>query len=514
MSPVFRRSRLVVLTIAIAALLVTAGGRNDRVAAQQPPGQQRVDVIIGFDRTPGPAERALIQGVGGQVRFSYHLIPAIAASLPQAALAGLANNPRISVIEPDLTVQKVDAELDNSWGVKKIGGGGTLVGGKTYTGSGQTVFILDSGVDYTHPDLATNYSGPASGLNYDFANNDGDPYDDDNHGTHVAGTIAAVDNNSGVVGVAPQAQIASLKVLDSTGSGAWSWIIAALEFAVDHGAKVTNNSYGSSSYPGTLVEQAYAEAEAAGVITIASAGNSGNCAGKSDSVGYPGKFSSVIAIAATDVNNARPCFSSTGPAVAFAAPGVAVVSTIPGNQYASYNGTSMASPHVAGLVALLLEAGLSDTNQNGKVSDEARAALKAGAQDLGASGRDNLYGEGLVNASASLSAVLNTVTPPSGRAAVVKSIAYVRNGPAGKNMNITVTIVDSTDVAIEGASVSVAVTKDSSAYATGSGTTNSAGVVTFQLKPAPNGCYNTDVTGVSAPNVTFGGAEPSNNFCG
>jgi subtilisin family serine protease len=500
--------------MATAALLVTAGGRTDRVAAQQAAGQQRVDVIIGFDRTPGPPERALIESVGGQVRFSYHLIPAIAASLPQPALAGLANNPRISVIEPDLTVQAVDAELDNSWGVKKIGGGGTTVGGTTYTGSGQTVFILDSGIDYTHPDLAANYSGAGSGLNYDFVNNDPDPYDDNDHGTHVAGTIAAVDNNSGVIGVAPGAKLASVKVLDANGSGAWSGIIAALEWAVDHGAKVTNNSYGSSSYPGTLVEQAYAAAEAAGVVTIASAGNSGNCSGKGDSVGYPGKFSSVIAIAATDVNNARPCFSSSGPAVAFAAPGVAVVSTIPGNQYASYSGTSMSSPHVAGLIALLLEAGLNDANDNGKVTDEARAALKAGALDLGATGRDNLYGDGLVNAPASLSALLNTAPPPAGRTAVVQSITYNRTGPAKKDLGITVTIVDSTQAAISGASVAVGVTKDGSNYASGSGTTNSAGVVTFQIKNAPNGCYHTDVTTISAPNVTFGGSEPSNNFCG
>jgi subtilisin family serine protease len=312
-----------------------------------------------------------------------------------------------------------------------------------------------------------------------------------------------------VVGVAPQAHIASVKVLDGSGSGAWSTIIAALQFAVDHGAKITNNSFGSNTYPGTLVEQAYANAEAAGVVNVAAAGNSGNCAGKGDNVGYPARFASVIAVAATDTSNARPCFSSTGPAVAFSAPGVSIVSTIPGNQYASYSGTSMASPHVAGLVALLLSAGLQDANHNGRLSDEVRTVLSTTATDLGAAGRDSFYGYGLVNAPAAVAAVSGSSTPTT-RNARVSEISYARQA---KNLNVSVTVIDQSATAIAGASVSVSVAREGGSSASGTGTTGSNGIVTFQIKNAAAGCYVTDVTNITGTNVAFDGAEPTNRYC-
>ncbi len=398
-----------------AAVLITAA--SSRPSAEQTPQEsRRVDVLITFDRTPGPAERALVNGRGGQIRFSYTLVPGMAASLPEGAVAALNGNPRVLAIEPDGQIVRHDAELDNAWGVKRIGSG---VAHDDYFifGSGVVIGVMDSGIDYRHPDLDFNY---VPGASRDFVNNDSDPFDDNSHGSHVSGTAAAEDNNVGVVGVAPSAGIAALKVLDAQGSGAWSSVIAALQWAVDNGVDVTNSSFGSGTNPGTLVEAAYDAADAAGLVNVASAGNSGNCGGRGNSVGYPARFASVIAVGATTSSDSRPCFSSTGPDVELVAPGVSIVSTVPGGGYASFSGTSMSSPHVAGAAALLKSAGVTDANLNGRVNDEIRHILTSTAIDLGSGGRDNQYGFGLVDVVAALEA-LGPGTPPADAVSVALS---------------------------------------------------------------------------------------------
>ena len=156
-----------------------------------------------------------------------------------------------------------------------------------------------------------------------------------------------------------------------------------------------------------------------------------------------------------------------------------------------------------------------DANDDGRRSDEVRALLSTTSTDLGPSGRDSLYGYGLVNAPAALAAlpaIMNaTSTPPQTRVASVSSIAYARAG--ARNLNINVTIVDGAQAPIAGASVSVSVASDNGSVASGTGTTNSNGTATFQLKNAGTTCYHTDVTAVSAPNVSFDGAEPPNSSC-
>ena len=164
----------------------------------------------------------------------------------------------------------------------------------------------------------------------------------------------------------PAVFLYALKVLNAQGSGSWSDVIAALQWAVNNGIQVTNNSYGSGRNPGGTVEAAFANAEAAGLVNVAAAGNSGNCGGKGNKVGWPARYSSVIAVGATNQNDGRPCFSSAGPDVELAAPGVAINSTIPGGGYDQYHGTSMASPHVAGTAALVISAGITDANGNGR----------------------------------------------------------------------------------------------------------------------------------------------------
>lgn len=336
---------------------------------------------MGFRNVPGAAEHAVVESAGGAVDRAFTLVNAVAARVPQQALQGLSRNPLVTVVEPEGEFVAHDAVLDNTWGVKRIGAGTAHDAGNR--GSGVRVCILDSGMQLNHPDLYLNYRGGR-----DFVNNDYDPNDDNGHGTHVAGTVAALMNATGVRGTAPQADLYIYKVLGANGSGSFSNVIAALQECVAVGGRVTNNSYGSGSDPGTLVRTAFDNAAAAGVVHIASAGNSG--AG-TNTVGFPARYDSVMAVAATDSSNNRASFSSTGPAVEIAAPGVAIPSTYLNSGYASMSGTSMAGPHVAGVAALVVSCGITSPAA-------VRQRIKDTALDLGTAGADQLYGHGLVRA--------------------------------------------------------------------------------------------------------------------
>ncbi len=374
-----------VLSATVLALTASDGILTAAASSQEPQGDGRVDVLIAFHAQPGSAEEALVRAGGGEIKHRYHLVHAIAARLPVQAVNALRGNPRVRAIEPDGRVFAIDAELDNSWGVKRIGAG---VVHPSLRGTGVRVAVLDTGIDYDHPDRAANYGG-----GFDFVNDDDDPFDDHQHGTHVAGTIAAQDNGSGVVGVAPDATIYALKVLGADGSGSFSGVIAALEWAVLHGIQITNNSYGSSQDPGWTLREAFDNSAAAGILHIAAAGNTGTCEGTGDNVGYPAQYASVMAVAATGPDDESPCFSSTGPDVEISAPGVSINSTVPGGGYQLLSGTSMAAPHVAGTAALIIDNGVTDANGDGRVNaDDVREILNSTAQDLGTPGRDTWFG--------------------------------------------------------------------------------------------------------------------------
>ena len=354
-------------------------------------------VLISFETPPGEGEHARVRELGGRIRHAYRLVPTLSAHLPEAAVHALSKRPGVAHIEADGRVRVAD-ELSDAWGVQHIQAG--VAHARNVTGTGVRVAVIDTGIDYNHPDLLPNYAG-----GWDFVNDDNDPMDDHGHGTHVAGTVAAVYNDVGVVGVAPDVELYALKVLDNTGSGYWSDVIAALQWAVDHGIQVTNNSYADDSAVDpsapepVALRAAFDSAEAAGVLHVAAAGNSGNADGTGNNVPYPARFESVIAVAATDRSDNRASFSSTGPAVELAAPGVEIYSTTLGGGYGSGSGTSFASPHAAGAAALVIAAGVTDSNANGRINDEVRAILTQSADDLGAAGRDVLYGWGLVNAA-------------------------------------------------------------------------------------------------------------------
>ena len=238
------------------------------------------------------------------------------------------------------------------------------------------VAIIDTGVDYTHEDLAGNMwrnpgetgSGRETNgqdddhngfvddvVGWDFAGNDNDPKDDNGHGSHVAGTIAAVGNNGkGVVGVNWRASIMALKFLSANGSGSASDAINAILYAANNGARVLNNSWGGGGFSQAL-RDAIDFARQKDAVFVAAAGNEGSDNDRNPS--YPASYdlSNVLSVAAVDRAGALATFSNFGrTAVDLAAPGVDILSSVPGNGYRSLSGTSMAAPHVSGVAALVL----------------------------------------------------------------------------------------------------------------------------------------------------------------
>ena len=212
--------------------------------------------------------------------------------------------------------------------------------------SGVRVAIIDTGIDSTHMDLQGKVDG---GFNAITDCERVECWQDDNgHGTHVSGTVAA--NGKGLVGVAPKARLYGVKVLDAEGSGQLSDVIKGIIWAANNGMQVANMSLGSPM-PSETMQRALRYAKARGVIVVAAAGNSGG------SVGYPGAYPETIAVSASYWNDNIAAFSSRGDEVKFIAPGVSVVSSAMGGDYASFSGTSMATPHVTGLAALAVSQG-------------------------------------------------------------------------------------------------------------------------------------------------------------
>ncbi|OGQ94989.1 MAG: hypothetical protein A2521_12795 [Deltaproteobacteria bacterium RIFOXYD12_FULL_57_12] len=356
-------------------------------------------VIIRYHQRPGPSEEALVHGARGKIRHTYHVIPAMAATLPEQEIANIAKNPRVAYVENDSIVTAVEPlpgdEYVNSWGVAHIGG--EAVHARNIKGAGVKIAVLDTGIDCTHEDLSNNCRSGANFVEYfggvtDPANSSDDSWN--SHGTNVAGIIAAEQNGTGVVGVAPEAEVHAVKVLDGGGRGKASWVIAGIEWAVANNMRIINMSL-SIEEDSQAFEEACNAAEAAGLLLVAAAGNIEN-----GPVTKPAAYSSVIAVTATNRANQLWYLSSIGPEVELAAPGVSIFSTSQGNSYDVLSGTSQAAPHVAGVAALIMSAGVDDVDEDGDTDNkDVRLMLQNMARDLGDSGLDVLFGYGLVNAA-------------------------------------------------------------------------------------------------------------------
>ena len=271
------------------------------------------------------------------------------------------------------------------WGVDRIDA--EKVWGIT-TGDPIKVAIVDTGIDVKHPDLIDNLKGGVSTVGYTSSYND-----DNGHGTHVAGIAAAIDNEIGVIGVGPQIDLYAVKVLDRRGSGYLSDVIEGLDWAIQNKMEVVNMSLGTSSNVASFQETVQ-RVYAAGITQVAAAGNTGGA------VIYPAAYPEVIAVSATDSTDTLASWSSRGPEIDLAAPGVSIYSTYKGQTYKTLSGTSMAAPHVTGAAALVLtQVAKCDTDSSGSCSPaEVQQRLEATAEDLGTVGRDDLYGSGLVDA--------------------------------------------------------------------------------------------------------------------
>lgn len=230
-------------------------------------------------------------------------------------------------------------------------------------GKGVVVAILDTGVDINHPDLSPNIIG---GRNFTREGNSKDFTDRNGHGTHVAGTIAGVENGNGVVGVAPEAKLLIVKVLDGNGSGDYRSIIDGIQYATkwegENGEKVNiiNMSLGGS-YDDSKLEKSILEAVSKGILVVVASGNEGNNdeinGENSYELSYPAVYNECITVAACNQNRELANFSNTHLQVDAIASGVKVLSTYPTSQYAVLSGTSMATPHIAGALALLVNIG-------------------------------------------------------------------------------------------------------------------------------------------------------------
>ncbi|MFX0134922.1 MAG: S8 family serine peptidase [Candidatus Hodarchaeota archaeon] len=244
------------------------------------------------------------------------------------------------------------------------------------------VAIIDSGIDYTHTDLSANYLP----IGYDFVNNDNDPMDDNGHGTHCAGIVAAIINNGiGVVGMAGVSVFAE-KSLDYSGGGSHEDFRDACYHAVDNGADIISYSGGGTDSATKQAGVDYAIAN--GVMFVAAAGNDG-----SSTEFYPAAYPAVIGVTATDINDNFASFSNYGTWIDVAAPGVDIHSTYPGDSYYTASGTSMATPHLSGLAALI------KSEYPAYTSAQIEALIYENAVDLGTPGFDIYFGNGRIDAT-------------------------------------------------------------------------------------------------------------------
>jgi len=386
------RNKAVKLISSLSAMLAFALilAQASPVFAEPATHAEKVEVLVSFTQKPGPAEQALIHNNGGKVKRSYRLVPTIAASIPRGKLDSLRRNPKVTSVEEDIRVQVTEVKLP--WGVDRID---AEVMHSQNKGQGVRVAILDTGIDLDHPDL--HVAGDVSFV-YETINGD----DDNGHGTMVAGIIAALDNDIGVTGVAPEVELYAVKVLNSKGSGICSDILSGIEWAIDHDMQVVNMSFATSLNLPQAIRTALDKAEQAGIVLVAGAGNTGTASGEGNNICAPARYEPVIAVGATDKFDNRCSFSSTGDTLELVAHGVNIYSTATDGGYANITGTSASSPHVAGVAALLIASGVTS---NAKV----RQILQGTAEDLGPSGWDSWYGYGLVNVARAVNAEENTM---------------------------------------------------------------------------------------------------------
>ncbi len=403
-----KMKKIKILSISLVIAL-TAGLIGTESIFSAPPSEKSRKIVVFQEAINEEAQKELLKVFEADDIKELKSIHGRVANLTDKAFKGLSQRKEIKRIDDDIIVYALEKPFELGkkpsggatqpsetlpWGIDRIDA--DLVWGAT-TGDTVKVAVIDTGIDLAHPDLKSNIKGGYNAINSRRSAND-----DNGHGTHVAGIIAAVDNEIGVIGAGPKIDLYAVKVLNRNGSGYLSDIIEGLDWCIANDIDVINMSLGTSSYIESFKE-AIQRVDAAGIVQVAAAGNSGPY---NNTVNYPAKFFEVIAVSATDSNDNIASFSSRGPEVDLAAPGVSIYSTYKGSTYKNLSGTSMASPHVAGAAALVIEVKSCDYNLDGICTpQEVREKLQNSVEDLGALGKDDLYGYGLVDAKKAVTGI-------------------------------------------------------------------------------------------------------------
>lgn len=337
-------------------------------------------VVVVYENEHG--EKAM-EASDAAIVEQYDHLSAAAITADTATIEELKKNPDIKYVEPDSKikiaessdVQPGETEVSEQWNLAAIGAPAAWQDG--LTGRGVKIAIMDSGIA-AHQDLQI--AGGISTVDYT------DSFEDDEgHGTHVAGIIGANHDGQGTDGIAPDADLFAVKVLDNTGEGYLSDLLEGIDWAISKDMDIINLSMGTPDKSDAL-EEAMQKAYQAGILLVAASGNEG--AGYP--VDYPAAYEPVIAVSATDSENSIAAFASVGEKVEFAAPGVSIRSTLPGSSYGIMSGTSQATSHVSAMLAILKQQFPNDTNE------QLRVRLQQYTKDLGQESRDQLYGYGLI----------------------------------------------------------------------------------------------------------------------
>lgn len=315
----------------------------------------------------------------------YRYFPVVLVSLTAKQIKSLKQEKTIIAIEKDGEVESTENQQK---GINRLSQINLIENtNRKYTGKGVNIAILDSGIDSSHKDLKI--KGGVS-----FIGSKNDYNDSTGHGTHVAGIIGAKIKEGRINGIAPQANIYAVKLLNNHNSGKNSNLLSAVEWCLEKKMNIIHMSI-SSNKKSKAVEVSLQIAYKKGVLMIASAGNQGFYL--TESITYPGAYSTVIAVGSVNKNNERSLFSSVGSELEIMAPGESIYSTEPHNKYGYRDGTSMAAPHVTGIIALLIE------KYPRLKNDEIRTLIRENSTKLG---EPFLYGNGLINADKLLNADL------------------------------------------------------------------------------------------------------------
>ena len=369
-----------------------AGERAGTPSAMAVPGE----VVVKFKDARG--RQAVLQKMGLKTIAKVNKVDAVVVKTAnaKATIAALKQDANVLYAEPNYVArafgmpnpaprlafgtQADDELLGQLWGMAKIDAAAAWA---VTTGSRDVkVAVVDTGIDYNHPDF-----GDRVAKGYDFINNDDDAMDDNEHGTHCAGSVGAGIGNGGVVGVAPNISLLAVKVLSASGGGSYAGVASGIVYAADQGAQVISMSLGGSS-SSAVIDDAVKHAISKGVLVVAAMGND-----NSERPSYPAAAPGVMAIGSTTSADKRSSFSNYGKHISVGAPGSDILSTIPGGKYDTFSGTSMATPHAAGL------AGLVKSRFPGYSAQQIREAIEKSADEAGDAGFDKYFGHGRINAA-------------------------------------------------------------------------------------------------------------------